>query len=102
MATVNIKINGTPVEAEQGTNVLGAAKLAGVNIPTLCDHSDLEPWASCGICIVKVEGSPKLIRACATEIVEGQNYITHDTELQEVRRTPIPIVCYLANYHITR
>ncbi|MGL1891348.1 MAG: NADH-dependent [FeFe] hydrogenase, group A6 [Spirochaetaceae bacterium] len=92
MATINIKINGTPVEVEQGTRILGAAKLAGVNIPTLCDHSDLEPWASCGICIVKVEGSPKLVRACATEVVEGQNYITHDPELQEVRRTVLELI----------
>ena len=92
MATVNIKINGTPVVAEQGTKILEAAKLAGVNIPSLCAHSDLEPWAACGICIVKVEGSPKLVRACATDIVEGQNYITHDPEIQCVRRTVLELI----------
>ncbi len=92
MATVNIKINGFPVEVEQGTKILAAAKKAGVNIPVLCEHSDLEPWAACGICIVKVEGSPKLVRACATAVVEGQNYITHDPEIQEVRRTVLELI----------
>ena len=92
MATVNIKINGTPVEAEQGTKILEAAKLAGVNIPTLCAHSDLEPWAACGICIVKVEGSPKIVRACATDIVEGQNYITHDPEIRCVRKSVLELI----------
>ncbi|MBN2616940.1 MAG: iron hydrogenase small subunit [Spirochaetales bacterium] len=92
MATVNIKINGLPVEVEQGTKILAAAKKVGVNIPVLCEHSDLEPWAACGICIVKVEGSPKLVRACATEVVEGQNYITHDPEIQCVRRTVLELI----------
>jgi len=90
--TVKIKVNGMELEVEKGSTILKAAKSAGVKIPTLCTHSDLEPWAACGICVVKVEGSPKMIRACATEVVEGQNYITHDPELQEVRRTVIEMI----------
>lgn len=92
MKTVNIKINGIPVEVEEGTRILTAAKKAGVKIPTLCYHSDIEPWAACGICVVKPEGSPKMVRACATEVVEGQNYITHDPELMKVRRTVVELI----------
>ncbi len=92
MDTVKIQINGIDFEVEKGTTILNAAKKAGVKIPTLCTHSDLEPWAACGICVCKVEGSPKMVRACATEAVEGQNYLTHDPELQEVRRTVIEMM----------
>jgi len=90
--TVEVKINGTPVQVDKNTTILDAAKLASVKIPTLCAHSDLEPWAACGLCVVKVEGSPKLVRACATKIVEGQNYITHDPELQETRKTVLELI----------
>ncbi len=89
METVEIKINGTPVQVDKDFTILKAAKQAGVKIPTLCTHSDLEPWAACGICVVKVEGSPRMVRACATKVVPGQNYITHDPELQKIRKTVI-------------
>ena len=92
MAMVNIKINGQPLEVEVGTSILNAAKAIQVNIPTLCYHPDLEPWAACGICVVKVENSPKMVRACATEVVEGLNYITHDPEIMEVRKTVVELM----------
>lgn len=96
MKTVNIKINGRDISVPEGTTILKAANLAGAKIPTLCYHSDLESWAACGICVVKVEGSPRMIRACATAVVEGQNYITNDPELFNVRKTVLEMI--LANH----
>ncbi|MDR1256994.1 MAG: (2Fe-2S)-binding protein, partial [Spirochaetaceae bacterium] len=49
---VNIKINGTPVQVEDGTTIVNAAKKVNIKIPTLCYNPDLPPWASCGLCIV--------------------------------------------------
>ncbi|POR03935.1 ferredoxin [Alkalispirochaeta sphaeroplastigenens] len=92
MSTVKVEINGTAVEVPKGTRILDAAKQVGINIPALCVHPDVEPWAACGLCIVKVEGSPKLPRACATEVVDGAKYITHDPELNEVRRTTVEMM----------
>ncbi len=92
MSTVSIKINGIPMEVAKGSTILAAAKEAGINIPALCAHPDLTPWGACGLCVVKVEGSPKLPRACATEVIEGMNYITHDPELNEVRRTTVEMI----------
>ena len=92
MAKINIKINGNPTKVDANTSILDAAKSCRVNIPTLCYHPDLEPWAACGLCVVKVEGSDKMIRSCATNAVEGQNYITHDPELTEVRRNVIELM----------
>ena len=96
MSTVNIQINGKPITVEKGTHILGAARQAGVKIPSLCAHPDLDAWAACGICVVKVANSrgvsPKLVRACATECVEGENYITHDPELHKIRKTIIEMI----------
>jgi len=93
---VNVKINGNPVEVEAGTSILEAARAAGVHIPTLCAHPDLTPNASCGICVVKQEGSPKMVRACAAAAAEGINYITHDPEIIEVRKSVVELI--LANH----
>lgn len=85
-------MNGTDMEVPAGSTILAAAKEAGIKIPALCAHPDLEAWGACGLCVVKVEGSPKLPRACTTEVVEGQHYITHDPELNQVRRTTVEMI----------
>lgn len=92
MSIVHVKINGIPVEVEEGTSVLNAAKKAGVKIPTLCYHEDLKPFGSCGLCIVKQEGSAKIIRACAAPVNEGLSVITHDHELFEARKTILELI----------
>ncbi|MDR0307785.1 MAG: [FeFe] hydrogenase, group A [Chitinispirillales bacterium] len=89
---VKLKINGLPVEVEQGATILEAARKVSVSIPTLCWHRDLEPWAACGICVVKVEGSPKMLRACATLVEEEMSIITHDAEIVEVRKTVVELI----------
>jgi len=89
---IELEINGIPLSVEPGTTILDAAKSVGVKIPTLCYHSDLEPWAACGICVVKVEGSPKMLRACATAAGPGMKVITHDPEIVEVRRTVLELI----------
>ncbi|MBI9099922.1 MAG: iron hydrogenase small subunit [Spirochaetaceae bacterium] len=96
METVEIKINGKPLQVKKGTSILKAALTDEIKIPALCAHDDLDAWAACGLCVCKVEGSPKMVRACATEVVEGQNYITHDPELMEIRRTVLEMI--LANH----
>jgi NADH-quinone oxidoreductase subunit G len=87
-----MKINGMPVEIEAGSNILAAAKKVNVNIPTLCYHPDLPAWAACGLCIVKQENSPKLLRACAAPVQENLSVITHDAELYQVRKTVIEMI----------
>ncbi len=92
MNTVHMKINGQPVEIEAGSNILAAAKKANVNIPTLCYHPDLPAWAACGLCVVKQENSPKLLRACAAPVQENLSIITHDAELYQIRKTVIEMI----------
>ncbi|PKL13247.1 MAG: ferredoxin, partial [Spirochaetae bacterium HGW-Spirochaetae-8] len=92
MNMIHMKINGMPVEIEAGSNILAAAKKVNVNIPTLCYHPDLPAWAACGLCVVKQENSPKLLRACAAPVVENLSVITHDAELYQIRKTVLEMI----------
>ena len=107
METIKLEVNGVQVEIPKGSNLLVAAKAANVKIPTLCYHPDLKPGASCGICVVrqlvpsrtepgKFVPSPKLLRACTTEAVEGMKIVTHDPDIVQVRRTVLELI--LANH----
>jgi NADH-quinone oxidoreductase subunit G len=89
---VNLKINGIPIQVEEGTSILNAARKVNIKIPTLCYNPDLPPWASCGICIVRMEGSPKMVRACTTPVAENMSVITHDPEIIAVRRTVVELI----------
>lgn len=89
---VTVHINGKEVRVPAGTSILDAAKLVQVKIPTLCKHEDLDATASCGICVVKVEGSRKLIRACTAAVENGMKVITHDGELYTVRKTVLDLI----------
>ncbi|MFP4510771.1 MAG: [FeFe] hydrogenase, group A [Spirochaetaceae bacterium] len=90
--TVKAKINGSPVEVPAGTSILDAARMAGVRIPTLCSDPDLLPTSACGLCIVKIAGSNKHPRACATALQDGMEVITHDGDLTRVRRTVLELI----------
>ncbi|MCK9594905.1 MAG: NADH-dependent [FeFe] hydrogenase, group A6 [Candidatus Omnitrophica bacterium] len=89
---VKAKINGILLTVPVGTTILEAARDVQIKIPTLCKHPDLPPSASCGICIVKVKGSNKMLRACCTPVEEGMDIITHDPEIVEIRRTVIELI----------
>jgi len=92
MSTIDLEINGLPVSVPGGTSILDAAKIAGFKIPKLCYHADLEPWAACGICVVKIDGSPKMLRACAKAAGPGMKVITQDPEIVNVRKTVIELI----------
>ncbi len=92
MSMVKVHFNGGQYEVPADSSILDAARSAGYKIPTLCYHSDLTPWAACGLCVVKVEGSGKMPRACATRVEEGTRYITHDPELNQVRRATVEMI----------
>ncbi|MCX5680887.1 MAG: 2Fe-2S iron-sulfur cluster-binding protein, partial [Candidatus Omnitrophica bacterium] len=85
-------INGIPIEVEEGTTILNAARSVQVKIPTLCYHSDLDASAACGLCVVKIKGSNKMLRACSTPIEEKMDIITHDPEIVETRRTVLELI----------
>lgn len=91
-ALVDATIDGVPIRVPTGTTILDAALRAKIHIPTLCKHPDLVASAACGLCVVKLEGSTKMPRACCTQIEPGMRVITHDPEIIEIRRTIVELI----------
>lgn len=79
-------IDGIPVRVEDGTSILHAAEQAGVEIPTLCYLRDLAPEGACRMCLVEIEGSPKLFAACSTPVAEGNVIYTMSEKVVEARK----------------
>jgi len=79
MAKFRLNINGKEVEGYPGQTILEVARENGIEIPTLCYDERIKVYGACGLCVVEVEGIPKLLRACATEISNGM-VVKTDTE----------------------
>ncbi|MEI7686949.1 MAG: 2Fe-2S iron-sulfur cluster-binding protein, partial [Planctomycetota bacterium] len=86
MPVVTLSINGQPVSASADETLLTVAKEAGVKIPTLCHLNGVSDVAACRLCLVEVEGSPKLQAACVTKAAEGMRIQTHTPKLHEYRK----------------
>ncbi len=70
---VNLKINDKEIIVAEGTRLLDAIKMAGTDLPTLCNHPDLEPYGGCRLCSVEVSRNGKswVTTACNTLVEEG-------------------------------
>ncbi|MFB0566852.1 MAG: 2Fe-2S iron-sulfur cluster-binding protein [Candidatus Aminicenantaceae bacterium] len=82
----NILIDDKPVEAQEGTTILLAAEQAGIPIPHLCFHRAFTPEGSCRMCLVEIEGFPKLELACSTQVKEGMKIWTKSERVVEARK----------------
>lgn len=94
--TVTLTINGEQVTVPKGTRIIEAAEEAGVGIPHYCYHPGLSAPAMCRMCLVDVEGMPKLTPACVTTVAEGQ-VVNTETERATTARTGV-LEFYLANH----
>lgn len=76
---VNIVLNGKNIKAPKGEYILNVARENGVEIPTLCNDPRLEPYSSCFVCVVEVEGMRGHQPSCSTRVSEGM-VVNTDTE----------------------
>ncbi len=75
-----------------GMTILEAAESAGIDIPTLCHHPDLNPTGVCRICVVEVEGSPRPVGACHTPIGEGMVITTRSPRILALRKAALELM----------
>ena len=97
MALVKLNINGKEIAAEAGKTVLEAALENGIEIPHLCFDERLEVYAGCGLCIVEIEGQPKIARACATPVSNGLVVRSDTVKVIEARNNALNL---LVSQHI--
>src|SRR5260370_30460756 len=81
-----LQIDGHKISIEEGRTILDAARQAGIEIPTLCWYPMLSIVGNCRICLVSVEGQPKLIPACAAKVADGLVVTTRSHAAVENRR----------------
>lgn len=74
MGDITIKINGMDVTAPAGSTILEAARLAHIEIPTLCYLKEINEIGACRMCVVEVKGARTLVTACVYPINEGRKY----------------------------
>jgi len=89
---VNITIDGKQIEVKEGTTVLNAARQAGVEIPTLCDHPELTPYGGCRLCLVEVEGARTLQPSCTMPVSNNMVVKTDTEKIREARKFVLTMI----------
>lgn len=92
MEEITLTINGQKVKAKQGMTVLEAAEAAGIYVPTLCYHPDLEPYGGCRLCVVEIEKVRGLPTACTYPVSDGMVVNTDTEAVNKVRRITLELI----------
>ena len=92
MADITIKINGRTVTAPAGSTILEAARLANIEIPTLCFLKEINEIGACRICVVEVKGARTLVASCVYPINEGMEVWTNTPKVLESRKKTLQLL----------
>ncbi len=92
MTDVKIVIDDKELSVAAGTTILNTAEEAGIIIPTLCHRPDLTPEGNCRVCVVEVEGAPRLVASCHTPVSEGMVIRTSTPKVLSTRRTVLELL----------
>lgn len=92
MTVFHININGKEIQALAGQTILQAAEANQIHIPTLCYDERTKIYGACGLCLVEVEGAPKLLRACATQISDGMIIQTESPRVRHCRKIALELL----------
>jgi NADH-quinone oxidoreductase subunit G len=84
--TINITINNKKIACRSGDKLIDVADDNGIKIPRFCYHKKLTTVASCRMCLVEIENSPKLMPSCATFVVENMVVHTNSDRVKESQR----------------
>ncbi|MDY5627811.1 MAG: NADH-dependent [FeFe] hydrogenase, group A6 [Clostridia bacterium] len=89
---VNIKINGKPVEVQEGKTILEAARENNIHIPTLCYLKDLNQIGACRMCLVEIKGARALQAACVYPVSEGLEIYTNSAKVRNARKSTLELI----------
>ncbi len=88
----NIILNGEIVKGNTGETILALANRFSVEIPTLCNDPRLEPYSSCYVCVVEIEGMRNLQPACSTTLAEGMRISTNNQRVRNSRKMALELM----------
>ncbi|HOX30943.1 MAG TPA: NADH-dependent [FeFe] hydrogenase, group A6 [Spirochaetales bacterium] len=93
---VTIHVDGASALVDSSLSLLEACAAVGSKVPTLCYLKDVSANASCGICVVEVEGAKSLVRSCVGKVSEGMKVRTSSPRVLRARRNAVELL--LANH----
>lgn len=94
---IHLTIDEIPVEVEEGTTILEAARKVNIEIPTLCFLKEINEVGDCRMCIVEIEGRRGFATACIQKAEEGMIVHTHTLEVMNARKMVLDLI--LSNHH---
>ena len=92
MKKYRLNIDGKEVLGTAGQTILEVALENDIYIPTLCFDERTAIYGACGLCVCEVEGNPKMVKACATEIAPGMVIRTGTDKVLESRKTNLELL----------
>jgi len=101
MGNITLKINNVEVSAPEGSTILEAARLAHIEIPTLCFLKEINEIGACRMCVVEVKGARTLVTACVYPITEGMEVFTNTPKVIESRRKTLELILSVHNKDCT-
>ena len=84
--SIDVVVDGIPVTVPVGTSVMRAAAEAGVGVPKLCATDSLQPFGSCRLCLVEIDGKKGTPASCTTPCEPGMVVRTQTPRVEELRR----------------
>ncbi|HUP66302.1 MAG TPA: 2Fe-2S iron-sulfur cluster-binding protein [Thermoanaerobaculia bacterium] len=81
-----VTVDGIEIEIEEGTNIIEAAKAANIHVPHFCYHPSLSVVGQCRMCLVEIEGMPKLQAGCSTTIRDGMAIHVYNEKVDKARK----------------
>ncbi|MFB0558381.1 MAG: molybdopterin-dependent oxidoreductase, partial [Candidatus Bathyarchaeia archaeon] len=92
MSEIELTVDGKKVFGRSGQTVLEVAKENGIQIPSLCYHPRLPITGACRVCVVEIEGAPRLEASCAIPIGEGMIVRTDSERVKRARRMVVELL----------
>jgi len=83
---ITLMIDDREITVPEGTSIMRASIMAGINVPKLCATDSLEPFGSCRLCVVEIEGRRGYPASCTTPVAEGLKVHTQTPKLADIRR----------------
>jgi bidirectional [NiFe] hydrogenase diaphorase subunit len=98
MRVVTLTIDGQEISGRDDESILQVAREHEISIPTLCELTGLSVVGACRLCVVEVEGTSKLLPACATLCSEGMVVRTDSERLARYRRSIVEMLFTEGNH----
>lgn len=89
---INLTIDNTPFQVEEGTTVLEACRQAGIKIPTLCYLEKVQAIGACRVCLVEIEGVHDLVASCVLPVSDGMVVHSNNRRVREARKLVVELL----------